>query len=359
MKIKLFFITFLVSISAFSQEKKIKIYPFKSAIIEYKYEASFGGTHTKYIDDYGYKQTDIIRRELNFGGNTEKEYETVILIGDKAYTINPQDNTIAIGRNATYNYYLQNQDKECTEVSEAIRRVANGYKHSGEKEFLGMDCKVWKSGKSTMLTWNGLELKSEINFMIMMVEKATKIKVNKKIPKGIFEIPDGLKYISSDVYQGFSGLELNFVDNDTTKNESQNIIDIDFDTRSLGATNNFSYFLEDGTPVVSEGINDYNKIDARLIKSQQQVMTSAEIELPVYRSLIFETNDSFFGKMQIKSIDNDCTLRFIVFDHDGLIKSFSNGSSAPLTEDFDFNLSKENKLKIIPKGKAKCFVLGQ
>ncbi len=126
MKIILLLLFTIFSINVFSQEKRVKIYPFKSAIIEYKYEASFKGTHIKYIDDWGYKQADYIKKQLNFGGNSDKEYETIILIGSKAYTINHQEETVAVGRNSTYNYYLLNQNRKCTDISDALLKSANG-----------------------------------------------------------------------------------------------------------------------------------------------------------------------------------------------------------------------------------------
>jgi hypothetical protein len=237
-KIPLVILIASLSINVFAQEQRVKIYPFKSAIIEYKYEASFGGTHTKYIDDYGYKQTDIIRKALTFGGNLEKEFQTIILIGSKAYTIDYKDSTVAVGRNQTYRYYLENQDKKSTEVTEAILKSAFGYKLTDTKEYLKKDCKVWRSGKSMILTYEGIELKSEVNFMTMMVEKATKVKINKKIPPGVFEIPQGLTYISSDTYQGFGGLTLNFDKNAPNIEKEDNSIDISFSTNDLQSCNN-------------------------------------------------------------------------------------------------------------------------
>lgn len=360
MKVKLFFIILLFSTSAFAQEKHIKIFPFKSAIIEYKYEASMKGTHIKYIDDWGYKQADYIEKELNFGGNKDKEYETIILIGNKAYTINPQENTVAVGRNATYVYYLSNENRKCTEVSDAILKSAHGYKLSGSEEFLGKECKVWKAGKATQYTWEGVVLKSEINFMTMMVEKAIKIDVDVKIPASKFKIPQGFKYISSDVYQGFSGLELDFEDPSTnTKKEDDHII-IKVNSSDFGRCDNFEYFSGAGKTVITEGVNDYNKIDLRIIKSQQQILSNAETVLPQSSTLIFETNADNFGKMQIEQITKDgYKIRYVVFNPDGTIKDHSDGATELLKSDFEIAANESNfKLIIIPKSKAKCFVLG-
>jgi len=359
-RIQLIILITSLSINVFAQEQRVKIYPFKSAIIEYKYEASFGGTHTKYIDDYGYKQTDIIRKILTFSDYDEKQFQTIILIGSKAYTIDYKDSTVAVGRNQTYRYYLENQDKKSTEVTDAIREVAFGYKLAGTKEYLKKDCKVWKSGKSMMLTYQGIELKSEVNFMTMMVEKATKVKINRKIPSGVFEIPQGLTYISSDTYQGFGGLTLNFDESAPNIETEDNSIDISFDTNDLQSSHNFIYFTEDGEMVSSKGVNEYNKIDNRLIKSQQKKMSANKVELDQTSTLIFKTNKGDLGKAQIKEKESDdFTFRYIVFNNDGSVKEHSTGVSKLLDKEFNISLNNSNnKLIITPIGKAKCFVLG-
>lgn len=360
MKNLLLFALLVLSSNLFAQEKHVKLFPFKSAIIEYKYEASMKGTHVKYIDDWGYKQADYIKSELNFGGNSDKEYETIILIGEKAYTINPQENTVAVGRNSTYSYYLLNQNRKCTDISDALLKSANGLKLTGTKEFLGKECKVWKARKATQYTWNGVMLKSEINFMTMMVEKATKIEIDVDIPENKFEIQPGYKYISSDDYQGFSGLELNFENTPTKPATNDNSIKVSFNSADLEGCDNFVYFTNSGDKIVSEGVNDYNKIDLRIIKSQQQVLSDTETTLPQSSTLIFETNSGDFGKMQIEQINDDgYKIRYVVFNSDGAIIKYSNEADKLPENNFDITPNESNfKLIISPKGKAKCFVLG-
>ncbi len=360
MKIRLLFIFLILSSNIFAQEKYVKLFPFKSAIIEYKYEASFKGTHVKYIDDWGYKQADYIKKELNFGGNSDKEYETIILIGNKAYTIDHQENTVAVGRNSTYNYYLLNQNRSCTDISDALLKSANGYKLTGTKEFLGKECKVWKAGKATQLTWKGIMLKSEINFITMMVEKATKIKIDVDIPESKFEIPQDVKYISSDTYQGFAGLELNFDTVETKPEADANSIKVQFNSSDLEGCDNFVYFSESGAKIHSEGVNDYNKIDYLIIKSQREFLLEDKTELPQSSTLIFETNSGDFGKMQIEQINKDgFKIRFVVFNRDGTIKTHSKKGDNLMENNFEIAPYESNfKLMITPRNKAKCFVLG-
>lgn len=359
---KLFFLSFLFPVLVFSQPTKVKIYPFKSAIIEYKYEASYAGTHIKYIDEFGYKQADYINKKMNLGSGLENESEIIILIGEKAYTVNLQDSTVTIGRNATYDYYLEHTEIPEVVVTEAILRSAYGYQLKGSQTYLKKACKFWVSGNSKMLTWNGLEMKSEINFMTMMVEKAIKVKIDKKLPKDIFDIPIGFRYISSDQYQGFSGLELSF---DSLKkapinDEESSEVKAEFSTRSLGSCTNFKYFNSSGKQVSLEGINDYNKVDALLIKSQSLNLASQPLNIDLSRTVIFQTSEGLFGKMQLASlVGSTYTVRFAIFDKDGRVQRYSDGSSNLLPKDFKLKFdNKTSKLQLIPLGKAKCFTLG-
>ena len=363
MKSKLIILIIYISANIFAQEKHVKIFPFKSAIIEYKYEAGLGGTHVKYIDDYGHKQADYIRKEIKLGNEIEKDYQTIILIGGRAYTANYKDSTIAIGANSTYSYYL-NIDKIPSEITEALIR-AEGFKLTGTKEYLGKECKFWKADKAKKLTWNGVELKSTISFMMMMVEKATSIKVDVDLPKNVFDIPQGLKYISSDVYQGYAGLELKFDKGAETKN-SDNNIRVNFSSSTLEDTSRIPFYTQEGEELIQDGVNDYNKVDFTIIKSQISQLKTDKIDLEPSRTLIFFQEDGYgkgsnlYGKVQINKIDKEgFSYRYIVFDENNDIAGYSNNTSDALTRIFDISVSDNNwKLILYPKKGTKCMVLG-
>ena len=84
-----------------------------------------------------------------------------------------------------------------------------------------------------------------------------------------------------------------------------NHIEISISTSSLDGSNNFKYYKSNGELVLSEGVNDYNKIDNRLIKSQQHFFSKKEVKLGYASTLIFKTNDGDFGKMQLKQGDKE------------------------------------------------------
>jgi hypothetical protein len=353
----------LLSANIIAQEKHVKIFPFKSAIIEYKYEAGLGGTHIKYIDDFGYKQADYIRKEIKIGDEVETKYETIILIGKRAYTADYQDSTIAIGANSTYSYYLNNENISSADINDALVR-AEGFELVGTKEYLGKECKFWKAKKAKKLTWKGVELKLTISFMMMMVEKATSIKTDIDIPKGKFDLPDNLKYISSDVYQGYAGLELKFDEVKKAKTEDENSIKVNFSSSDLEDTSKIPFYTQEGDELIQEGDNDYNKIDYRIIKSQQWQLKSEETKLGKYSTLIFSQENGYgdgetiYGKVQINEIsENEYSYRYIVFDKNEDLTGYSEDVNDALTRMFDIKIS-NNNLIFTPKNKTKCMVLG-
>ncbi len=365
MRYNLFLIVYLLVTNMFAQETHLKIFPFKSAIIEYKYEAGLGGTHVKYIDDYGYKQKDVIRKEIKLGDDIEKKYETIILIGSKAYTINHQDTTVAIGVNSTYSYYLQNQNRKTNDVTEALIK-AEGFKENGTKKFLGKECKYWKADKAKKLTWNGVELKSTISFFMMMVEKVTSIKVDVDMPKNTFDIPQELRYISSDVYQGYSGLKLKFDEDNKSKPEYNGSIKVEFSSSNLESTDNIPFYSQEGEKIIQTGVNDYNKVDFKIIKSQLSQLKSNKTDFEQSRTLIFYQKDGYgegfnlYGKVQINKINKDgFSYRYLIFGDEEEITGYSDDDNSALTRIFDISPDKNNrKLILTPKKGTSCIVLG-
>lgn len=341
-----------------AKNNQLKLFPFKSAIVEYKYEGSFSGTRILYIDDWGYKQAEYIRKQENFGNNSDKQFQNIILFGDKAYTADLQENTIAVGRNLNYEYYRLNKNRNCTEVSDAMLQSAYGSSSSGTKPFLGRECKVWKANKSTQLNWNGVMLYSEVNFISMVVEKAVKFETNIDIPAEKFELPAGLKYISTDVYQGWAGLKLNFETTNSGSELNDSTISFSLSSGNIGACDNFTYSTKKGEKIILQGENDYNKIDYRIIKSQVNVMTDLPVELPRFSTLVFKTRKGDWGKMQINEIDKkQFTFRYAVFNSNGILKKYSEKTNHDLKPDFEIILN-ENKLIIQPKTKTQCVVIG-
>lgn len=368
----------LLITNIFAQKQKAKIYPFKSAIIEYKYEAQLSGTHIKYIDDYGYKQADYIRKEINLG-DTEKKYETIFIYGNRAYTLNPLDTTIGMAKNNFYPYYFKYKNKTGVEINEAIEASASGWKFTGTKQFLGKECKVWESGKSIRYTWNSIILYEELNFMVMMVENATKIETDVKIPADKFAIPNDYKYSPSTGQQiGFSDLDLNFnkIKLVETKNkekddgESQeateaveeltesNSIKIEFNSDDYMNSKEYTYYNEKGDIIKFEGINNYNSYDFRIIKSQERAFLNKELNLSKYNTAIFKTSKGDYGKMQITKLEDDgFSYQFIIFNKNCIIKEYSKNTSDGLKDFFAIKPDERNRKLIITPIKTSTILI--
>ncbi len=353
--------------NSFAQESHAKIFPFKSAIIEYKYEAGMEGTHIKYIDDFGYKQADYMRKEIHIGADTEKQYETIILVGKRAYTIDYKTSTVAIGRNSTYSYYLNNPNILPERINEALIK-AEGYTEIEKTNYLGRKCKVWKAEKAKETTWKSIPLETTYTFFMMIVEKATKIKVNVNIPSSVFEIPQGFKYISSDVYQGYAGLELSFDKRpeNTNLQKDSSKIKVNFNSSSLESCNSIPFYTQEGEKVVQNGTNDYNKIDLEIIKSQTWQLDSDTTHLSRFRTLIFMKDNCYgegvtcFGKVQINNIDdNTFSYRYMIFDKENNITGYSDNANNALNRIIKIEVNHKNKsITIIPVGDTKTKVLG-
>ena len=372
MKKALLIISIFTIINIFAQEKKVKIYPFKSAIIEYKYEAQLSGTHIKYIDDYGYKQVDIIKKEINLG-ETEKKYETIYIIGNRAYTLNPKDTTIGMSINNYYSYYIKYKNKTGVEINEAIDVASARWEHTKTKQFLGKDCKVWEIGPNIRYTWNSIVLYEEINFMIMMVEKATKIEIDVKIPSEIFEIPSGYKFSSGTASAiGFGNLPLDFnkiklvkKDNNKTSEEateeaSGNIeIELEFNSADFANAEKYTYYDEKGNVVEIKGYNNYKDFDNTIIKSQEFAFSNKELTIPQYSTVLFKTSDGDYGKMQSTKISKEeFYYQYVIFNKDGIIKEYSENSNNGLDKFFNIKLNTKNyKLIMTPIKKSKLLII--
>jgi hypothetical protein len=357
---------FFSSVNSFAQANVVKIYPFKSAIIEYKYEADMSGTHVKYIDDFGYKQADYYTKEEEKERYVVKQKKTIILVGDRAYTIDYATSTVSIGLNSTYSYYTKYANISPERVNEAIIR-AEGFKNISKINYLGRECKVWKASKAKRVTWESIPLETTTTFFTMIVEKATKVDVNIDIKSSVFEIPQGFRYISADVYQGYAGLNLSFDEKakGNNKNPDNLHIKVKFNSSELVECNDIPFYTQDGEEIVQYGDNDYNKIDLKIIKSQDSQLGTDTVSLGKYRTAIFIQDNgnvgsgTSFGKIQIKQIGRDTFLyRYMIFDEENNVKSYSNGANDAISRIVKIKLDHKHKsLILIPIGKTKIKIL--
>lgn len=182
------------SIGLFAQKANYKVFPYKSGIVEYKLEGNSKGTHTKYFDEYGYKQADFTESETTVFGFTNKEKSGTILIGPKVYSINYKESSASVGRNPVYETYANSDGADYDKLGrEAMASL--GFSNTGQKGTIaGKKCEIWEGSLGKIWIWKGLSLKSEtIVLGVSITETAVSVRVNESVPSSKFEIPKGIK----------------------------------------------------------------------------------------------------------------------------------------------------------------------
>jgi hypothetical protein len=178
-----------------------KLFPFKSAIVEYKYEGNSKGSHVKYIDNYGYKQADYADAETKVFGMVSKEKSAVIKNGPKIYTIDYKTKTANVGVNDLYESYMNSTDKNSNDIGEQAMHDL-GFEYSGRNEVvMGKNCKVYEGSLGEIWVWNNLPLKSNTRVLgIKVTETATKLEIDASVPNSKFEIPKNIEVNDVSAY---------------------------------------------------------------------------------------------------------------------------------------------------------------
>lgn len=206
--ISLIFTTFLLSTNAFGQNTNYKVFPFKTGIVEYKLEGNAKGTHIKYIDEYGYKQSDFTETETTVFGFTNKENKGVIIVGSKIYTINYSTNTASTSANPVYNTYANYHGSNYEELGEKSM-TSLGFSNTGDTETIaGKKCNIWIGSLGKIWIWKNLALKSQTTVLgINITEIATSVKIDIHVSSNKFEVPENIKVEEMPMIGGIDGME--------------------------------------------------------------------------------------------------------------------------------------------------------
>jgi len=198
----------ILSINTYAQKPNYKVFPFKTGIIKYKLEGNSSGTHTKYIDQYGYKQADFSETEMKVFGMTKKEKKAIILIGPKAYSIDYDKNKATSTVNPVYETYANSDDADYDKLGrDALKSL--GYSNTNKTEnIVGKRCELWTGSLGKVWIWKGLALKTETNVLgVSVIETATSVKININVPASKFEIPKGISIDDTQTQGQFGGME--------------------------------------------------------------------------------------------------------------------------------------------------------
>jgi hypothetical protein len=188
------FMFLVIQLSA--QTKKGKLYPFKTAVIEYTYEGNTSGTQKQYIDNYGWLQCKI-EQTVNkaFGQKTEVNKTEIT----KDFDIFQWDMKTKIGtklRNTLAENLMNDPNFDPEEFGKKTMEQL-GFEKKGTEIINGKVCEIWKglAGSSTIWMWNSLAMKSEVKMLgTKTIWTATTVKINEGVPSGQFNLPADVKF---------------------------------------------------------------------------------------------------------------------------------------------------------------------
>ena len=173
-------------------EQTTKRYHVPSAKIEYQVTSPEGqGSVVLFFDHYGMRESK--HETLQKRGKTVKDQLTLLNNG-KAYSINLLDNSGQDMSEAT-GMAMQLGGKDMSATGKKMLETMGG-KQVGTQNFLGKNCEKWEvntMGKTTLLIWQGVTLKTETSVMGMKSsEVATSLKTGLSFSAADFQPPAGV-----------------------------------------------------------------------------------------------------------------------------------------------------------------------
>jgi len=196
MKVLLFAICLLAVTSLSAQSKKEKLYPFKTAVIEYTYEGNTTGKQYLYIDNYGWMQSKIEQTASKAFGQKSETNKAEITKDFDIYSWDLKTKEGVKLRNTLAQDLMNDPDFDPEEFGKKSMDML-GFEKKGTETINGKVCDVWKglAGSSTIWMWNSLAMKSEIKMLgTKTIWTATVIKIDEGVPAGKFSIPSDVNF---------------------------------------------------------------------------------------------------------------------------------------------------------------------
>ena len=196
MKTLILSICMMLVIQLSGQIKKEKLYPYKTAVIEYTYEGNTTGTQKLYIDNYGWLQCKI-EQTVNkaFGQKTEVNKAEVTKDFD-IYSWDLKNKTGTKVRNTLAENLMNDPNFDPEEFGKKTMEQL-GFEKKGTETINGKVCEIWKglAGSSTIWMWNSLAMKTEIKMLgTKTTWTATSVKINEGVPSGQFNLPSDVNF---------------------------------------------------------------------------------------------------------------------------------------------------------------------
>ena len=204
--------------SAQNSQEIPKRYEIKSAKVTYTENSPEGkGTKVLFFDQYGMRESK--RETLQKKGKTVKD-QLSIINNRKVFIINMLDHT-GIARDLSGTMQMMQMGGNDMAATGKNMLKTMGGKMTGHVSFLGKNCEKWEvntMGKTTMLLWKAIPLKSESKIMgIGTVEEATSIQTGKSFTASDFEPPAGIKMeqtMPQGMDMGLGGADLKMTNED-------------------------------------------------------------------------------------------------------------------------------------------------
>lgn len=163
----------------------------KSGIIEYTYSGDKTGKSTHYFDDYGMKSA--VYAETVSQGEENKGWS--VTIGENQYMWDPSNPGQGMKtKNPMIKMLAESAGQDIVSYMAGMYEKM-GMTQNGTEMFQGKECTVFKGDMGKVLIWNGIMMKTEMNFGTVVSRQEVKsIKINIPVDGKHFRIPDNITF---------------------------------------------------------------------------------------------------------------------------------------------------------------------
>jgi hypothetical protein len=189
-------ICLLIVINLSAQVKNKKLYPFKTAEIEYTYEGNSTGKQNLYIDNYGFLQCTIEQTVSKAFGQKSEKNEAKVTKGLDIFLWDLKTRKGSKLHNSLAENMMNDPNFDPEEFGK-LTMESLGFEKKGTETISGKLCEIWKGlgGMTTIWMWNSLAMKSEIKILgTKTIWTATTIKIDEGVSADKFKIPSDIKF---------------------------------------------------------------------------------------------------------------------------------------------------------------------
>jgi len=172
--------------------KKLSVYPFNTAIVNYNLTGTINGSETLYI------KGDLTADYLATTDSALNETRLDLNLGSEIYKVDMDKMTAVKVRNEQYDKLLkmspEDQAKQLVRSALGLKDDAAVPTPAGKKEVAGQTCDFYiMENLGSVCLWNGIVLQKEISMIgITNTKSAVSVEVDVDIAKERFELPAGV-----------------------------------------------------------------------------------------------------------------------------------------------------------------------